>query len=54
VKEYWIVDPSGKVVSVYRNSEAGFGRPSVYGVEERIKVDIFDGLEVELLSVFVE
>jgi Uma2 family endonuclease len=54
VKEYWIVDPSGKVVSVYRNSEAGFGRPSVYGVEERIKVDIFDGLEVELQSVFVE
>jgi Uma2 family endonuclease len=55
VKEYWIVDPSGKTVTIFKRSDAGlFGRPNVYGEEERIKVGIFDGLEVELLSVFSE
>ena len=55
VKEYWIVDPSGKIVTVFKLSSAGlFGRPDVYGKEERIKISIVEGLEVELLSVFEE
>ena len=55
VKEYWIVDPAGKLVTVHRRSDTGlYGRPDVYGEEERIKVGIFDGLEVELQSVFSE
>jgi Uma2 family endonuclease len=55
VKEYWIVDPSGKIVTVFRLSNEGlFGRPDVYGKEDRIKANIVEGLEVELLSVFGE
>ena len=55
VREYWIADPAGRTVTVYRLSEAGlFGRPGVYGEEERIKVGMFDGLEIELQSVFSE
>jgi len=55
VKEYWIVDPSGKIVTVFKRSNEGlFGRPDVYGKEDRINVSIFEGLEVELLSVFGE
>jgi Uma2 family endonuclease len=55
VREYWIVDPLGKIVTVYKRSDAGlFGRPDVYGEEERIKVGIFEGLEIELQSVFRE
>ena len=55
VREYWIVDPDGKLVTVHRRTDTGlFGRPDVYGEEERIKVCIFDGLEVELQSVFSE
>jgi Uma2 family endonuclease len=55
VKEYWIVDPSGKIVTVYRLLDGGrFGRPDVYGAEERIKVSFLEDLEVELLSVFSE
>jgi len=53
VREYWVVDPSGKTVTVFRRSDAGlFGRPDVYGEEERIKVGIFDDLEIDLQPVF--
>lgn len=53
VREYWIVDPSGKTVTVFKRSDAGlFGRPDVYGEEERIKVGIFEDLEIDLQPVF--
>jgi Uma2 family endonuclease len=55
VREYWIADPVGKIITVYLLSDAGlFGRPTVYGVEERIKVGVLDGLEIGLQSVFSE
>jgi Uma2 family endonuclease len=53
VREYWIADPSGKTVTVFKRSDAGlFGRPDVYGEEERIKVSIFEDLEIDLQLVF--
>lgn len=55
VREYWIVDPSGKTVTVFRRGEAGlFGRPDVYGQEERVKVGIFEEVEIDLQPVFAE
>jgi Uma2 family endonuclease len=55
VKEYWIVDPAGRTITVFRLSETGlYGRPDVYGEEERIKVGILDGLEIDLQPVFME
>ena len=55
VREYWIADPAGRTVTVFKLSEEGlFGRPDVYGEEEKIKVGIFDGLEIELQTVFSE
>ena len=55
VREYWIADPVGKTITVYKLSNGGlFGRPDVYGEEERIKVGIFEDLEVDLKSVFSE
>ncbi len=55
VREYWLVDPAGKTVQVFRQTDAGcFGRLEVYGEEERIKVGIFDDLEIELAAVFRE
>lgn len=53
VREYWIVDPSGKTVTVFKRTDAGlFGRPDVYGEEERIKVSLFEDLEIDLQPVF--
>ncbi|HEY5512760.1 MAG TPA: Uma2 family endonuclease [Geomonas sp.] len=55
VREYWIADPSGKTVTVFKRSDAGlFGRPDVYGEEERIRVGILEDLEIDLQSVFME
>jgi len=55
VREYWIVDPSARTVTVFRCSAAGlFGRPDVYGEEERMPAGVFDGLEIDLPSVFRE
>ena len=54
VREYWIADPVGKMITVYKRTDGGlFGRPDVYGEEERIKVGILD-LEVDLKTVFSE
>jgi Uma2 family endonuclease len=48
-------EKAGKTVTVFRRSDAGlFGRPDVYGEEERVKVGIFDDLEIDLQAVFRE
>jgi len=55
VREYWIADPVGKMITVYKRADGGlFGRPDVYGEEERIKVGILEDLEIELTTVFSE
>lgn len=55
LREYWIADPAGKTVTVFSLSDAGlFGRPDVYGEEERIIVGILDNLEIDLQQVFRE
>lgn len=55
VKEYWIVEPDGKIVSVFVLQENGrYGRPDVYTEEDKIKVSIFPDLFIDLNSVFSE
>jgi Uma2 family endonuclease len=53
VKEYWIVEPEGKLVSVFKLGEnKRYGRPEVYADEDLIKVEMFPGLEIDLKAVF--
>jgi Uma2 family endonuclease len=53
VKEYWIVEPEGKLVSVFKLGEnKRYGRPEVYADEDIIKVEMFPGLEIDLKPVF--
>ncbi|ABY95656.1 Uma2 family endonuclease [Thermoanaerobacter sp. CM-CNRG TB177] len=53
VKEYWIVEPDDKVVSVFILQEnSRYGRPDVYTVGNKIKVSIFEDLEIDLKDVF--
>jgi len=53
VKEYWIVEPEGKIVSVFvLQSNNRFGRPDVYTEDDNITVSIFPDLIIDLSIVF--
>lgn len=53
VKEYWIVEPELKIVSVFTLQENNrYGRPEVYTEEDKIKVSIFEDLVINLKDVF--
>lgn len=53
VKEYWIVEPEGKVVSVFTLQENDrYGRPNTYTGEDKIQVSVFPELIVDLKPVF--
>lgn len=53
VKEYWIVEPDGKFISVFTLGENGrYGRPDIYTDEDVVKVSIFEDLEIDLNTVF--
>jgi Uma2 family endonuclease len=53
VKEYWIVDPGGKTVEVFRpDGDGKYGPPDVYTSEDTIKVGIFEDLTIDLRQVF--
>jgi Uma2 family endonuclease len=53
VREYWIVEPDGKVISVFTLQEnQRYGRPETYSEEGRIKVSILPDLIIDLAAVF--
>ena len=53
VREYWLVDYSNKTIEVYLLNEGNrYGKPVVYSAEEKVPVNIFDGLEIDLSLVF--
>ncbi|AIS51869.1 hypothetical protein TKV_c06850 [Thermoanaerobacter kivui] len=52
VKEYWIVEPEIKLVTVFLLQENGrYGRPNIYTEEDKIKVSIFEDLVIDLKDV---
>lgn len=53
VKEYWIVEPEQKLVSVFTlGADGRYGRPDIYDENDSIKVSIFEHLTVDLKLVF--
>lgn len=48
VREYWIVDPRDNIITVYDFEHDDLQR---YSFEERVKVGIYDGFEVELSGI---
>ncbi|HHV74171.1 MAG TPA: Uma2 family endonuclease [Thermoanaerobacterium sp.] len=53
VKEYWIVEPDNKIVTVFTlDDDKRYGRPGIYSDEDKIKVSIFEDLIIDLKSVF--
>ena len=53
VKEYWLVDPWNRVVTIYcLGSDNLFGKPLVFGDTDKIKVGLFPDLEIDLSTIF--
>ena len=48
VREYWIVDPSGRTISVYRGD---YHIPEGYSFEDTIKVGIYDDLMIDFKEI---
>ncbi len=53
VKEYWIVEPDGRFVSVFTlQINKRYGRPELYTETDKIRTSIFPDFEVDLTPVF--
>mgnify|MGYP005849952927 CR=1 FL=1 len=53
VREYWIVEPNGKIVAVFILGEnSKNGRQEVYGEDDEIQVNVFKDLKINLKRVF--
>lgn len=55
VKEYWILEPDQKIVSVFSlQLNDKYGRPEMYTDEDKAKISIFPDLEIDLNLVFAQ
>lgn len=53
VREYWIVDPDAKVVSVF-TLENGRYQAAAYGAETSVPVIVLEGCQINMAAVFGE
>ncbi len=53
VNQYWIVDPDEKEVYIYKlKNNDSYGTPEEYTKSDKIKVEGFEGMEIDLSLVF--
>ena len=54
VREFWIVDPSTRIVSVYTLKDGAYHTAAVYSSDTIIPVHVLAGCEIDLSTVFPE
>jgi Uma2 family endonuclease len=52
VREYWIVDPTTRTVSVYTLEDGAYHAATVYGADSVVPVGVLGACEVDLSTVF--
>ena len=53
VKEFWLIDPTNRIVTVYLlGADGQFGRAAIYSDQDTITTGLFPGLEVAMAEVF--
>ncbi|MBF0119023.1 MAG: Uma2 family endonuclease [Desulfobacterales bacterium] len=53
VKEYWIIDPSNKIVTVYILDEKNrYEKPMIHSKQGKLKVAALEGLEIDFDDIF--
>lgn len=51
VKEYWIVNPIKKNILVYILNDKGYDMPDMYTFNDKVKVNIYNDLEIDFKSL---
>ena len=54
VKEYWIVNPIRRSMLVYVLTENGYDAPITYTFSDKVKVNIYDNLEIDFNSIDID
>jgi len=55
VREYWIISPENKVVDVFvLKEDKKYHLIGKFADDDKVKVNIFDGLEINLADIFTE
>jgi len=52
VKEYWIVYPNDEIIHVYILINEKYEYHMVYGADDKIPVNIFNGYEINMCDIF--
>ena len=52
VREYWLVDPAARNVSVYTLEDSAYHTSSVYDTDSSIRVSVLDNCIIDLSAVF--
>lgn len=53
VREFWLVDPANRMVTVYSLAADGlFGKSAVYSAEDTVQVGLFPDLKIDLAGIF--
>ena len=51
VKEYWIVNPIKRNIFVYTLIDDGYDAPTSYTFNDKVKINIYDNLEIDFNSI---
>lgn len=54
VREYWIVDPDARVVSVYTLEEGAYHAAAAYSSRASVPVGVLEACSIDLTAVFTE
>lgn len=52
VKEYWIVFPDEKVIQIFKLKNGEYGKPEVYGTDDKITAGLFPDLVLDCNEIF--
>ncbi len=47
VREYWLVDPTERIVTVYRIEDGAFGKPAIHPLRGETPVGVLEGVRID-------
>jgi Uma2 family endonuclease len=54
VREYWLVHPTDRVVTVYTLRDGAYGVPAIHELKERLAVTVLPEIEIDWARVLAE